>query len=78
MCANGDEQGSARLVVVAACGIQDCQIVVGLGQPRVILGQGGKEGDGLLVSSEFGQHHTSDEPSLRIALIRRELRIDLG
>jgi len=66
MGANRHFQRVAGLVVLTLLGVEDGEVVVGLGKLRVVLGQLLEHRDCFTAPVEFGQHDALQEAHLRI------------
>ena len=61
------------LAVLSPEGINDRQIVIGLGQRGMVLGQRGKQPDGLIVFFLLSRNHCLQKPQLHITAVFFEL-----
>jgi hypothetical protein len=66
MGANGHLEGVACFVVLALLCVQHSQIVVGLGEFGVVLGQLLEHYDGLGTAVEFGQYNSLEKTDLSV------------
>ncbi len=71
-------KGGARLVELVLAGVEHGQVVVGLRQLRVILGDLGKGGDRVTRLARFGLDHTLDKAHLRVARFACQVLLSLG
>ncbi len=74
---DGELERRLRLVVVALRGVEHREIVVGLGQFRVVLGEPGEHHDRLGVPLLLGEEQALEEPALRLARLRLQIGVDL-
>ena len=59
-------EGVAGLVVLALLGVEHGEVVVGLGELRVVLGQLLEDGNGFSAAVELGQDHPAQEAHLGV------------
>ena len=71
------ERGACLLVLLLLC-VEDGEVVVRLGQFRVVLGQALEDRDRVGAAAHFGEDHPAREASLRILGLRRQVGVDLG
>ena len=71
------ERGT-RLVELALAGVEHGQVVVRLGQLRIILGQLGEGGDRVAGAAGLGLDHALEEAHLLVLGLAREVLVGLG
>ena len=69
-------EGVAGLLVVAFLGVEHGQVVVGLGQLRVVARQVGKGADRVGHPVQLRQRQTAHEPRLGILRVAAQLRVE--
>ena len=76
--AQGHLEGGAGLLELVARGQKHGQVVVGLGQFGVVLGQGHQHFFGLVFAVEFDQDARAHEPHLRISRLAGQVGLGAG
>jgi hypothetical protein len=76
--AYGHFQRGAGFVKLVLVGVEHGQVVVGLGQLRVVLGDFGEGGDGVGWFAGFGLDHAFDKAHLRVARLAHQVLVGFG